>query len=168
MAISRLGAIDFIIPNMSGSRIPHRAAARQHSVPGKLTERTGRMIAGLREGGTPSEQVRMWNGWGNRVVRTNPSAYATLNGLIKASEKGKTVDHVGTYSIFVRDNSKALNKKPRGVAPATKQQIALRYRWETGIRGGQRPYMYPSAQKNLRFLKQQIEMHTYSWIKGLK
>ena len=161
MSLVKMRAIKEIIPNSTGRRKPGPRMFKAQPVhPTKLTERTGRMIAGLREGGGPSEQQRSWQGWGNRIVKTNTNVYGTLNGMIKATTKGNLVDHRGTYTPYIRWNSAALKKVVRNYRFDTKQQAAVKYQHENGIRGRRRPFMWPSAQKNLGQLKRYVETQT--------
>jgi hypothetical protein len=151
----RFDAVSNIIPNIVGKKMsPARMAKLQPSVPGKLTERTGRLIKMLQSKGT-------WNITSQRANLTTNS----LKGIVKVSSGKNLVSerYVGTLRAAVDDANPFIGQEFGAIQrrdpetgkiinffrPVTKQSLVMRFKWETGIRGKKRQFIDPSAKRKI-------------------
>jgi hypothetical protein len=150
------GAVSYIIPNRVGKRMsPGKMAKLQPSSPTQVTERTGRLIKMLKEKGewtVTTQRARM----GTRY----------LKGVVKVSEAKNTIyeKYIGTLRADIQDGNPLIGNEvgaTKGIdittgrqvnvfRKVTKQQLAMRFRHETGIRGTKRPFFAPSAEKVIK------------------
>ena len=137
----RLRAVSkFIIPNAHlPERNPYKLRKLQPSTAGKLTERTGALNIMMREG------VGIWKKTGTKTWRSDSPAVigiAKVEGKVGINESFKGVLSVNTI------NASAVASRLTGKTKApTAQQLALRFKWENGIRGEKRPFVSPAAKE---------------------
>lgn len=156
MAISMINtrrrAHDYIIPNKAfnkyGRKIrnPRGAAYRQHTTPGRLTSRTGKIRYMLRNklGGS---SLRGWKGWGRINVKHKSIALLTQ---IKAERlTGKTERYIGTVRVKIARMDAYLSSTSGGRPRESLRTLAVRFNWETGIRGQRRPFFEPASKATL-------------------
>lgn len=140
-----------IISNSTGHRNPWKARKLQPSVPGRLTSRTGKMKHLLKQDlGTP------WNGRGRLTYKKDTSAFKMLVRVVRVKEADK--DFLATIRVYISDIPSAVAEtgdKGWRMPVETKLTLKMRFIWETR-QGNKRPYMAPSAKRNLQKL--------YMWV----
>jgi hypothetical protein len=148
----RKDAPNNIIPN---AHLPIRRAKRlaklQPPTPGKITERTGTLLRMIKAG------IGNWKR-GPRMFRNDGPA---LQGEVKVTTKGNNYSE--NYQAVLRANIKVDSQSfgLKGFMRETRQQLFMRFKWETGIRGQRRPFLEPSANKsNLSKAEQFIKART--------
>lgn len=128
-----------IIPtNYPNVKNPYVLAKWQKSTPGKLTERTGALIKMLKD-------ITPWKP-GN--TRTRTMSGDAMQGTIKVTTKGLIVgeEYMGELRASIKSESKYWPiQSGKALNRPTKQQLVMRFKWETGIRGETRPFMLPAG-----------------------
>lgn len=130
------------------------------SLSDKITDRSGSVRAGLREGVTKGHSENAWKGLRAKRAFTNPTVFKTLTGVV--NQKGNNL--IGRWSPYVRNGSIAIQKRTiyfyhwrskaykKGLTfnkdkysdlSTIKRDIAFSYMWEK--RG--RPFFAPANQK---------------------
>jgi hypothetical protein len=137
----RLRSIDFIVPSKYPNiRNPYILSKMQKPVPGKLTERTGALIKMLKDKTTWRDPLS------TRVRQMDGDA---IQGTVKVTTQGVVVseEYSGELRANIRTDSKYWPfNRGKAVGRPDKQQLFMRFRWETGIRGEKRPFMEPAGQ----------------------
>lgn len=158
MHLVREESVDEIVPDRTGLpdfedfRFRRMKYLDQPTHPTKLTSRSGRLLAGLKEGNR-----EVFQNLDHRVSKTNPSIFKSLQGkIVGGGQAGRMTSSVerfsGTWTPYIRDGSAMLeNFRNMGYHISkgdAKKQLAFRFKWETGIRGHKRMYLYPAHLKN--------------------
>jgi hypothetical protein len=132
----RKGSIQEIIPRnipltVNRERRPWILRKLQPSTPGRLTERTGALIKMMSDG------IGNWNNSARKSISNNDAIQGEIKVITKGVREGEE------YQAQLRANIKS-TKYSRY---QTKQQLFMRFRWETGIRGQKRQFIDPAARK---------------------
>lgn len=144
MASARIRAEDRILPNKYGPSSWHSQTLKQHVVEGRLTNRTGKLSYMLSHKLTSSKDLRNWKTWGNRVLRKSSVAFKEQIKATRYGAGNKTKeDYSGTLRVYINGSHGTLMSRHRGKPKETKKTLALRFRWETGIKGVKRPIFKP-------------------------
>ena len=165
MSILRVEAVKEIIPDRTGLGPFHdykyqRFKPRVQPVnPVQLTSRSGRLIAGLKEGG-PTASPSHFQNLDKKHSTTNQSVFKSLNGVIdgggKQTAKSPNVNlFEARWSPFIRTGSDMLQNwqdmfsaKKGSSMTEPKKRLAMRFQHENGIRGNARMFFYPAHVKN--------------------
>ncbi len=158
----RFEAIRFIIPNSTPFRNPKMASRAQRSTPGKLTERTGKLIFMLKHKATPFGEG--FTGNRSRVKKT-----AALKMTVTAAREGSTLEAYKGKILFEFSGHGRLtsvgDKRPKQVGDKksfpklmpreTAQTLFFRFIHDLrGLKGqSKRPFLTPAAKQNERNMR---------------
>ncbi len=144
MTKTRVRASKHIIPNDTSFANPYLARKNQPSTAGRLTSRTGKLAYMLKNRASLNNPLRHWRGFGKNIVKERSVA---LMGQIKAKAMTKTsLQFVGTYRVNIQSNARLFDTA-RGMPQESTRTLAVRFNWETGIRGSARPIFAPVASR---------------------
>lgn len=160
MTKTRVLASYYIIPNYTGTVHPYYAAKKQPPTPGRLTSRTGKLKFMVGHLANPYSPLRHWHGFGKKLVKERSVA---LMGQVKVISLSKTSDkYVGTYRVNIKSGHSRLFDIKRGKPLETLRTLAVRFNWETGIRGERRPIFEPISKRMhyemRKFIKQKDKL----------
>jgi hypothetical protein len=148
---------------LTGKMSSYRMAKEQPSHPTKLTERTGSLIKMLKARGkwnTPKIRRYVREGFRYTTAKSTTFKSPYIKGTIKvldgfntnretyvaelraSVERGMNTGGA-VFGIDIETGEKVIRSRR-----ATKQQLAMRFKHETGIRGKRRPFMEPSAKRH--------------------
>jgi hypothetical protein len=151
----RYNSIQYIIPQKppaTKKMSPWRMAREQPSTPGKLTDRTGRLIKMLQSKATwqmKRKTMTMGNNYFKGMVkvednyRTDRETYSATLRVDIQDGNPLIGDTVGRRLVEVMGENRKMMLQSR----VTKQQLFMRFMWEKGIRGERRPFIEPAAQR---------------------
>jgi len=164
LSLTRMRAADRIIENTTPTRNPYGARKLQPSTSGRLTSRTGKLKLMLSYGTNATDPLKSWGkSKGTKLFKEVNSI--GLKGQVKANYPKVTSKtdpnrvfeaYTGTYRIFIKDHG-WLFSTYGGLPQETKRTLALRFNWETGIRGERRPIFAPVIRQTDFDLKKEIE-----------
>jgi hypothetical protein len=154
------------LPKWQDSKYNYAKKRMQKTHPTKLTTRSGRLEASLREGGFKYDSFVNFEN--KRTVTDNK--FQTLQGVItgggKDTARSQSNIFEGWWSVNVKDNSSALWHYERmfkkGRSPDkgfAKKMIMFRFRHEKGLRGTARPFFYPAYLTTKSRLNEFVERH---------
>ena len=149
LTLTRLRAQQHLIPNTTGFVAPKRARYFQASTHGRLTSRTGKLGYMLKYGASASNPKKAWDKstLGQLIYRETKNV--GLKGQVRAKRTSKNFEEYrATYRVFISSNSK-LFSRVRGMPRETKKTLAMRFNWETGIRGEVRPIFAPVVNRTM-------------------
>lgn len=130
---------------------PYQSAKIQPPVPGKLTNRTGRLRSMLLE----ERGNFRWTGYGNKRVVTDPTKSKSFNGTVRQVTDPKS-EHTfeAWWSVYIRDGSAGLiNYRGKMSVKDLKKALAFRAMHERGLKGhGPRMFLRPAADKRINLL----------------
>jgi len=146
-------------PDFEDNIYGRRKTIIQKTNPTKLTSRSGRLMAGLKEG---KNDFSVFEDLQKKRSTTSASEYKSLFGVISGggnnSAKNPANEFHAYWSTFIRDDSAMLfrwrsmfpkgkkrdyEKGDRSKARA-KKMLAIRFQHEKGVRGTSRPFFYPA------------------------
>ena len=161
MGNTRKRAHDLIIPNMArnktGGKIrnPRAASRKQPSTAGRLTSRTGKLKYMLRNSTGSGSTLKGWTGFGSINAKQQSVAFKTQ---IKAQRiSGKREIYTGTIRVYVTGDSYLFNTKG-GMPRESLRTLAIRFNWETGIRGSTRPIFKPAYSATEFDMRRLVEL----------
>jgi len=149
---ARLRAEEYILPNTTGTYNPYFARKKQPGTSGRLTSRTGKLKIMLKSGAGASNPLKGWIGFGNKIAK-QPSI--ALHSTVRAEKKDTF--YTGAIRVWLRGGDQRLFDTARGQPQESLQTLAVRFNWETGIRGDKRPIFEPIAKKNDFDLRKFVE-----------
>ena len=138
-----------LIENTTGTINPYAARKKQPSVSGKLTNRTSKLKKMLLFGTSGSNPLNSWGkSKGTNLYKEKKNI--GLKGQVKSTSLGKgrrdtarvNETHKATYRVYIRSHPFLFNTSG-GQPTETTQTLAVRFNWETGIRGQRRPIFKP-------------------------
>lgn len=142
---TRIRAHDRIIPNIKKIRNPYASRRIQPPVPGRLTERTGKIQHMLKHSTSSSNPLRGWTGIGtNKAAKQRSVAF--ISRIAQKRLTGKTDRYVGTIKVDIRGDS-VLFSTYAGRPRESTRTLAVRFNWETGIRGEKRSIFKPAYKR---------------------
>ena len=140
-----------IISNTTGHRNPHKARRKQPSTSGRLTSRTGKLRHMLGE-----QIMGGWRGKGKLLYRKQTPSFKMQVRTLKEGKKDKSF--VGTTKVYLSSMDSFLlstGGKNWRMPIESKKTLRMRFNWET--RMGKRPFMRPSALRNMAKLKRWLK-----------
>jgi len=162
---TRRRAGDNLEPNITGSVNPYVARKKQPSIPGKLTNRTSKLMKMLKFGTNASNPLNSWDRstLGKRLYKEAKNI--GLKGQVKSTPMGTgrrnpakaRENHKATYRVHIRSHP-FLWETAGGQPTETVQTLAIRFNWETGIRGNRRPYFQPVIKMTEFDMRNQIKL----------
>lgn len=148
---TRRRAGERIIENTTGTLNPYRARKKQPSTDGRLTSRTGKLKYMLEYGLSSSDPLKSWGDIkGDKVLKEKDNIslkgqIKTIASLAGADTKSATrayESYRGTYRTNIQANGRLFSTYG-GMPQETVRTLAIRFNWETGIRGQRRPIFAP-------------------------
>jgi len=147
MTNTRKRAGDYILPNTSGILNPYFARKKEPVVPGRLRSRTGKLKLMLYSRTSPSNPLRDWKGFGNKIAKQKSIA---LQSFVRVQVISKTVEtYEGTIRVQILGGDQRLFDVSRGQPQESLRTLAVRFNWEVpgGIRGQRRPFFEPVTRQ---------------------
>jgi len=165
MSETRRRAGDTLIPNNTGTVNPYVARRKQPSTPGKLTNRTSKLMKMLKYGTNASNPLNSWDKSTLGKPLYKEKKNIGLKGQIRSSPLGSgrgnplraKETHRATYRVHINSHPFLFNTSG-GQPTETVQTLAIRFNWETGIRGQTRPYFAPVIKLTEFDMKQQVKL----------
>jgi hypothetical protein len=154
------------LPDFEDFRFRRMKYLDQLTHPSKLTSRSGRLLAGLLEGND-----QHFDNLDQKTSKTNPSVFKSLQGkIVGGGQAGRSTSTVetftGTWVPYVRSGSDMLQNMQmmggpkRGISLSdAKKRASFRLKWETGIRGHKRMFMWPAHLKHQNSLNDFVETY---------
>ena len=134
---------------------PYALRALQPPTPGRLTSRTGKLKYMLKHMTSQSDPTRGWKHFGNRKLAKQSSV--AFDSQVKQERlSGKVDRYVGTIRVNVKGNG-ILFSKYGGAPRESLKTLAVRFNWETGIRGSVRGIFKPVERKSEFNMMQQMQ-----------
>lgn len=140
---TRQRAEEHLITNVSGTLNPHRARAMQPTLPGRLTSRTGKLGYMLGYGINVGNPLSSWDNSSFGKINAKEVKNIGLKGQIKSVNDRS---YSATYRVSIKPNGVLMrtNAGPKGMMPQESvKSLAIRFNWETGIRGQKRAIFSP-------------------------
>jgi hypothetical protein len=157
LTLTRLRAQQHLIPNTTGFVAPKRARYFQPSTHGRLTSRTGRLGYMLKYGASASNPKKTWDKSTLGQLIYKETKNVGLKGQVRAKRISKNFEEYrATYRVFISDNAR-LFSRVRGMPRETKKTLAMRFNWETGIRGGVRPIFAPVVNRTIFDVSKEVK-----------
>ncbi len=154
---TRLRAESYILDNDTGIRNPYMANKYQAPTPGRLTSRTGKLKYMLKYGADLNNPLKSWKNFGSILCNEDTVA---LKGLIRAKRTSATTEqYVGTYRVSVQRHGRLFSTGSKGrfsMPQESVKTLAMRFMWETGIRGQKRPIFEPVSDVTDFDMKKQV------------
>jgi hypothetical protein len=152
LTMTRVRAEEYIISNTTGSYNPFHARKKQPNTSGRLTSRTGKLKAMLKSGISASNPLRGWSGFGNLIAKQPTSS---LHSIVRVDKQNTSYE--GTIRVWVKGGDSRLFDTLRGQPQESLKTLAVRFNWETGIRGNTRPIFKPVTRETDFDLRKFVE-----------
>jgi hypothetical protein len=150
-----------IIPSTTNKMwSPYRMRKFQPSTPGRITERKGYLIEMLKSKGKWDFSSSTYKSGRFSYTAAKKATLSThsLKGLIKVVSGANTDSerYVATLAADIRGDNPFIGKRISAARRIdgmlvsnleTAQKLAMRFKWETGIRGSRRPFVEQSIQR---------------------
>lgn len=137
----RFRASEYIIANTTGIYNPYYARKKQPNVPGRLTNRTGKLKLMLANRASNTNPLKGWINFGSKLAKQESvmlQSYVRAEDITKESETYR-----GTVRVWFKGGDPRLFDTVRGQPQESVKTLAVRFNWETGIRGETRPFIAP-------------------------
>lgn len=145
---TRIRAEEYILPNPTGDYNPYFASKKMQKagiapvVPGRLRSKTGKLKLMLKNKASASNPLKGWTNFGNKIARQPSNA---LHSMVRANKDSSF--YTGTISVWLKGGDSRLFETARGQPQESLKTLAVRFNWETGIRGERRPIFEPVTKK---------------------
>jgi hypothetical protein len=140
MVKTRLRAAKYLIPNTTSFKNPYKARKEQASTPGRLTSRTGKLKYMLEGKRIDLQPLRRWKGLGNKLYKERTPGLLGQVRTIKTAKNYYSFE--GTYRVKISNDQRLFSTRSKMPQESTRT-LAIRFNWETGIRGKSRPIFSP-------------------------
>lgn len=146
---TRVRAAERIIPNRTSGRgggkiqNPYFARKQQPNTAGRLTSRTGKLKLMLGNRASASNPLNGWKNIKNRnkLATQNSTAFKSQVRIIRGSKTSNRYE--ATIRVKVTGGDQRLFATSGGQPQESLRTLAVRFNWETGIRGQKRPIFRP-------------------------
>ena len=143
LTVTRIKAKEHLISNSTGTYNPYRARKAQPNTSGRLTSRTGKLGLMLKNGASATNPLKGWTP-ANFSTKIAKQTSNMLHSMVRELPGGQ---YKGTIRVQGRGGDPRLFDTKRGQPAETLRTLAVRFNWETGIRGSSRPIFKPVAKE---------------------